>query len=158
LAACCALPAGIALGGYMAWLGTTYGDPLAFVHARKAWGYTQSAWFHASDYVRRVVSWELNTEGVLDLLAAGWLAAVAGLSWKKLGPAYALYAAATLLTPLASGQLWALARISLCVVPGFLLLAAWAERPLLRRVLLAAGLAAVAKSGVRFVNGWFTGS
>lgn len=150
---------GLVLGGYLLAQHFAFGDALAFLHARRAWGFTgQPASAHVLKYWQRTVSGELMLEGWMDFAAIGWLAASAAWAWRRLGPEYGLFVASILVVPLASGQVWALSRISLCAFPGFLWLGNLSGRRLVAMGLLAAGLAMVTISVVRFTAGQFAGS
>lgn len=150
----------LGLGSYLAWQHVTFGDALAFMHARRGWGFVEGR--PPMDIIRE--HWErtkvgaLHLEGWLDFAAIPWLAVVAVAAWRRLGARYGLFAALVLVVPLVQGQVWALSRIALCVFPGFLLLGAWTGRRVVALGLLAAGLGFVALGGLRFVNGLFTGT
>jgi hypothetical protein len=148
------------IGAYLAWQHVTFHDALAFLHARRGWGFVEGR--AAADIIRehweRTKAGALHLEGWLDFAAIPWLAVVAVAAWRKLGARYGLFAALVLLVPLAQGQVWALSRIALCVFPGFLLLGAWTRSRVVALGLLAGGLGFVALGGLRFVNGLFTGT
>ncbi len=148
----------LVMGTYMTWLQLTYGDALAFAHARKAWGYVGPAWGHVKYYYESTVRGDFALEGWGDLAAAPWLLVIGILAWRRFGPAYGVFVLAIFATAAQAGQLWALGRIALCAIPAFLIIAQWAMKPKVRVALLAAGMCWVAMSGFRFVNGWHTGN
>ncbi len=157
-----ALVSGVAttlvLCGYLYWQQQSFGDPLAFVHARKAWGMNQTWMELVTSYWHRTVAGEVGLEGWLDFATLPWLVVCSVLSWKRFGAAHGLFLAAIAATALLTGQVWALSRLGLCGFGVFLLLARWTERPALARVLAVVGLAAITIGGVRFSSGYFTGS
>lgn len=156
--------AGAALAAFLVAQQAAYGDALAFMHARKAWGVIpgfagQSPFQQMSDYWRRTVSWELGLEGWLDWAAFVWLPVAGVLAWRRLGVTFGLFVFGTATAALQSGQVWALSRIGLSAFPAFLVVADLVkDRPRWARALFALGFALVATSGFRFVNGYFTGS
>jgi hypothetical protein len=158
MAITCALCGAAVLGSYLAWQGLTFGDPLAFSHARKAWGYVRGPWAHLSEYVASAGRGERGLEGWFDLAAIPWLFAVCGFSWRRFGAAYGLFPLAILVTMAQAGQVTALGRVSLCAIPAYLLLGEWSARPRVRMLLLTSGLCLLMVSGLRFVNGWHTGT
>lgn len=150
---------GLMLGGYLLAQHLVFGDALAFLHARRGWGFTgQPASEHVQKYWRRTISGELMLEGWMDFAAIAWLAASAAWAWRRLGAEYGLFVAAILVVPLWSGQVWALSRIALCAFPGFLWLGAASGRRPVALGLLATGLALVVISMLRFTAGQFAGS
>ena len=150
---------GAAVGVYLAWQHVTYGDALAFLHARRGWGFLgQPAVDLLKEYWGRTVSGALHLEGWLDFASIPWLAVTAVLAWRRLGAIYGLYCASILLVPMASGQAWALSRIALCAFPAFLLLGAWSKNRWVALGLLVSGLGWLAMAGVRLGNGLFVGT
>lgn len=150
---------GLTLGGYLLAQHLAFGDALAFLHARRGWGFTgQPASEHVLRYWNRTLSGELMLEGWMDFAAIGWLALSAVWAWRRLGPEYGVFVASVLLVPLASGQVWALSRIALCAFPGFLWLGNLSARRQVALALLVTGLSLVLLSVLRFTAGQFAGS
>jgi hypothetical protein len=172
------LPAAVAV--YAAYLQHRLGDALAFVHAQKQWfratpdfgpltGFAQSirlafrGLIHlATDlpriggsyvYADRVALWQFAHLSVL--LAALWLTFVA---WRRLGAAYGLYSAGSILIVLTTPVTWfplqSFPRLVLGDFPLFLALAAiTASRPDARQVVRYAFVALGAIAAVLFARG-----
>lgn len=150
---------GAVVGSYLAWQHVTFGDALAFMHARRGWGfYGQPASELIRDYWYRTSNGLLALEGWLDFASVPFLAAVTFFAWRRFGPLYGLYAGLVLAVPMASGQVWALSRIALCTFPAFLLLGEWSRHRKVGLVLLVAGIAWLAMAGLRLANGLFVGT
>lgn len=149
----------LTLALYLGWQHATFGDALAFVHARRGWGVVDKPALElAGIYWQRTVSGELFWEGWLDFASIPWLIAVTVLAWRHVGRIEALYCALVLLAPLWTGQIWALSRIALCAFPAYLVAARWASRPFVAWALFSTGTAFVVTSALRFVNGLHAGS
>lgn len=149
----------LAVGGYVYWQYAAFGDPLAFLHARRAWGFNgQPALEQLSSYWYRTRTWQLGLEGWFDFFCFGWLAVCGVFSWRRFGPAYGLFLLLILVVTLQSGQAWALGRIALCGFPAFLLLGQWSRNRVVGRAMFVFGLAWVTMGALRFVHGFFTGT
>lgn len=150
---------GALIGAYLAWQHVTYGDALAFMHARRGWGFLgQPPLDLLREYWARTVSGQLHLEGWLDFASIPFLAVMSVAAWRRLGPTYGAYCALLLLVPMASGQAWALSRIALCAFPAFLVLGLWAKQRLVAIGLMAFGLVWLAMAGLRLANGMFVGT
>lgn len=150
---------GLVIGAYVGWQQTTYGDALAFMHARRGWGFLgQPPLDLLKEYWGRTVNGALAMEGWLDFASIPFLAVTAIFAWRRLGAIYGLYVASILLVPMASGQAWALSRIALCAFPAFLLLGMWSKNRWVALALLSVGLSWLAMAGVRLANGLFVGT
>jgi hypothetical protein len=150
---------GTAVGSYVAWQQQRFGDPLAFLHARRGWGFLgQPALDVLKEYWQRTVSGSLALEGWLDFACIPFLAVVAVLAWRQLGPAYGAFCALVLAAPLTSGQAWAFSRITVCAFPIFLVAARWTANRWVALALSALGLGWLGMSAVRFSNGLFIGT
>jgi hypothetical protein len=150
---------GLLVGAYLYWQHTTWGDALAFMHARRGWGFLgQPPLDLLREYWNRTVSGQLHLEGWLDFASIPFLAVMAIVAWRKLGPMYGAYCAALLAVPMASGQVWALSRIALCAFPAFLLLGSWSKNRYVALGLLVCGIGWLSMAGVRLANGLFVGT
>jgi hypothetical protein len=150
---------GAAVGAYLWWQQRTFGDALAFLHARRGWGFSgQPAFEHISQYWYRTRTWQLAMEGWFDFLSIPWLLVCGVLAWRRFGVAYGLFILSILGVAMQAGQVWALGRIALCAVPCYLLLAEWTGRRVLARLLFVTGVVWVTLGGVRYVHGFFTGA
>jgi hypothetical protein len=171
------LPA--ALGGYMLYLHEHFGDALAFAHAEGVYwqrhtpplGPLQGLWDALRSGEQGAAQLVLHLPGghygaaeqfaiwnvvYLLLLAAAWWLTWA--AWKRLGPAYGLYSAATLVIVLSSPAdvvpLVSLPRFLLADFPIFFALAdLLAGRPQARRIVLDVFAAVGAVAIVAFVRG-----
>jgi hypothetical protein len=155
----CAAVSGVAIGAYLYWQYSKFGDPLAFVHARRAWGfhdlppmnYIKAYWEDTKNGGRAMEGW-------FDFVCIPWLAISGVFAWRRLGPAYGFFVLAILGVTMWQGQVWALGRIALCAFPGFILLGVWSKNRALGRTLLVAGISWVVMGGLRYVHGFFTGA
>ncbi len=146
----------LAVGGFLLWQHQSFGDALAFVHARRGWGvFDLSPAESVLRYWRRTVSGELGWVGWLDFASIGALLMSGLLAWRRLGPIEGLFCLLVLAAPLSSGQVWGMTRIVLCAFPMFLLLGQLTVRPTVARLLFSSGFAWLMVSAVRFVNGHF---
>lgn len=147
------------LASYMGWQHVSFGDALAFVHARRAWGVVDKPALElAGSYWLRTTSGELFWEGWVDFAAIPWLVAVTVAAWRHVGKTEAIFCGLVLLAPLWTGQVWAMGRIALCAFPAYLVAARWTARPRLAWALASFGMALLTLSSIRFVNGLHTGS
>ena len=168
-----------AVGLYALHLERTIGDGGAFASAQTTWdrkagtlgplgglvdavqaagrGLKTLAGAEAFDQAHTVSLW--NVSHLVLLLGAAWLTVVA---WRRLGPAYGVYSAASLLVilsaPATGFPLVSLPRLLLADFPLFLALAAVTlERPRTREVLLCAFAALGAAAAIGFSRGvWIT--
>jgi hypothetical protein len=167
------------LGVFMLYLHEHFGDAFAFAHAEGAYwqrhtpalGPLQGAWDAARSFEQGLAQIALhlppgrygkpeqfaiwNVVQFLLLLAAGWLTLVA---WRRLGAAYGLYSATTLVIVLSSPAdvvpLASLPRFLLADFPLFLALAAVVKgRPRLRSVVVNGFAAVGAVAIVAFARG-----
>ncbi|MFT3709463.1 MAG: mannosyltransferase family protein [Archangium sp.] len=149
---------GLVIGAYVFWQYRTYGDALAFMHARRGWGFTAPPLPTFLEYWERTKRGNLAMEGWLDFFCIPLVAVTAVLAWKQLGPVYSIYCALIVIVPMSSGQAWAFSRISLCAFPVFLLTAKWTKNRWAQFAVLAIGLGWLGMSGVRLANGLFIGT
>lgn len=158
LAACVVLP-GLTLGSFSLYQYVRFGDALAVLHARNAWGvWGQPPLQLLRDYAVSTVNGGHGLEGWLDCLAPFWLLGMAIPTFRRLGPAHGLFVLGTLGPTLLSGQLWGLSRIALCAVPVYVLMGDWADKkPRLAAAFAAVSAGVLALEGFRFVNGYWTG-
>lgn len=155
----CAALSGLGIGIYLYWQYAKFGDALAFVHARRAWGFIgQPPMEHFRAYWASAKSGERGLEGWLDFLCLPWLAAIGVAAWRRLGALYGIFVLSILAVTLGQGQVWALGRITLCAFPAYIILGTWPRNRLLARALLIVGIAWVVMGGLRFVNGYHTGA
>jgi hypothetical protein len=135
-----ALP-GLFLLGWMAYLGSQLGDPLAFLHAQDRWDRdvgppwdTVIAFFDG----RMTLATGFHSLTDLAFTIVGLVGAV--LAWRWLRPSYALYFAAMLLVPLMTGSLVSMPRFVLVMFPMYLVLAILGRRPGVHETLLVVGM------------------
>lgn len=149
----CTVVVGACFGAYMLWQQQRFGDALAFLHARRAWGVGGPALETLHAYWHRTVTGEIFLTGWQDFIAAALLLVTAGWSFKKLGPEAALYCLLLVALPLSQGQVWGMARAVLGAFPLFLMLASLGPRWRLPALSLGLGLATL--NALLFVNGQF---
>jgi hypothetical protein len=144
------------LGSFCYYQHVTFGDALAFIHARKCWGVVGQ---HPIDLLEAYISATRSghqLEPWLDCLSALWLAVICLPAFRRLGVVYGCVVLGTLLAVVQSGQLWGMSRIATCALPGYILLARWTAGSRRVRVALAAiGMSILAIEGYRFVNGYW---
>lgn len=149
--------------GYMAYLGATFGDPLAFIHAQATFGRDASGLgllrlpknaLAELGIGPDLWSGQVNPSFVLDTLFAVVFALLVVLGMRTLRPGYTVYAALSLLAPLTSGATSAMMRYTLMLVPCFILLALWGRRPWVNRVILVISLPLMAYVAVTFSHGF----
>ena len=151
-AALASLTAPLGAGVYMLYLGLTFGDPLAFVHASEAWGrvaasplttIAQLLQHPAEGWSAALLAGRLPLDNWIDLLtASGFLALGSVLLYQRRWSEGAFVMLGALI-PLSSGLLMSQRRYVWILFPAFVLLARWGERAWVDRtitVLFALGL------------------
>lgn len=156
----------IGLVAYMAFLQTTFGDPLGFIHAQATWGRSTSA-AGITKIVANVITnlnvgpspWagQVNTLTIMNVFSTlGFAPLVILVAW-KLRPAYAFYAGMTFFVPLSTGTVGSMTRYVLMLVPCFLLLADWGRRSWVDRLVLGVFLPLMSYTAVLFSHWYFIG-
>jgi hypothetical protein len=132
---------GAALLGWMAHLWMRLGDPLAFIHAQGGWDRqigtpwdTIIGWFNGR--MTLATGYHSLTDLAFTLLGAVMLV----LAWRWLRRSYALYFAAMMLVPLATGSLVSMPRFVLAMFPMYLVLAILGRRQAVHDSLLVVGM------------------
>lgn len=153
LAAIVMLVTSLVFGGYLLWQYREFGDPVAFLHARRAWGVGERPLALLRAYWNRTTNGEIALTGGQDFCAAATIAAAALWSLWHRRFEYALYCLLLVGLPLAQGQFWGMSRAALGVFPIFLMLASVAPR--LRQPLAYFGLSLATLNAVLFITGVF---
>jgi hypothetical protein len=151
---------------YMAYLGLTFNDPLAFAHASEAWGRVAT-----SPLVTLAQLFQTPAEGWAAALAGGrlpldnWIdalsvAAFVGLGLvllrqRQWGPG--LFVTLGALLPLSSGLLMSQRRYMWILFPAFVLLARWGERSGVDRTLQAVFALGLGLCMALFANWYWVG-
>ncbi|MEW5739889.1 MAG: mannosyltransferase family protein [Myxococcota bacterium] len=146
-----ALLPSLAVGAYMAWQQSAFGDPLAFIHARKAWFAPVPPLVNIQNYWDSLISLP-SPLLVLDFSSVVLLGVTAVWAFRRLPAEYGLYTLLLVVLPLANGQVWGMGRGALGAFPVFLMLASLAT-PARRVPLLVVGVSWATVMGVLFVNG-----
>lgn len=152
--------AGVGLAAYMAYLGLTFGDPLAFAHVQGAPGWDQppgwDSWLKLTA-LRAIFSGQVEASVVFRLASHAAMTALALAlvvpTFKRLGAGYGLYALTVVAIPaISSKDFQGLGRYVIAAFPLFLTAALLlAERPRLRWALL--GVSATALGGCALALG-----
>jgi len=130
----------LALGGYLAYLGSTFHDPLSFLHAESGWGrHLMAPWDTFTTYFSVAPTMGDAQHSIPDLLFTVFAIAVTVASWRLLRRSYALFLTALLLVPLSSGTLLSMPRFVVAWFPVFLVLAIAGRRPEVDRLFLVSG-------------------
>ncbi|MEZ4596987.1 MAG: mannosyltransferase family protein [Chloroflexota bacterium] len=135
-----ALP-GLFLLGWMAFLGSQLGDPLAFLHAQDGWHRELGPpWDAVVNFLDGKMSLATGFHSLTDL--AFTIVGVVGvvLAWRWLRPSYAAYFTAMLLVPLMTGSLVSMPRFVLVMFPVYLVLAILGRRQGVHETLLVVGM------------------
>jgi hypothetical protein len=155
----------VGLLSYMAYLGLTFGDPLAFIHVQATWGRDLSAG-GIGQLVGRTIQdlqigmlglGQINTVVLFDVLATLAFAPLVVAVAFRLRPAYAVFVVLTFLVPLATGTTGSMSRYVLMLIPCFLLLAVWGRRQWLDRLVVGVSLPLLAYFVVLFSHWYFAG-
>jgi hypothetical protein len=158
------VPAGLL--SYMVYLGSSFGDPLAFIHVQATWGREVSAagfgqlWGTTLQELNigpNLLAGQVNTRVVLDVLfTLAFAPLVAAVAW-KMRPGYALFTGLTFLVPLSTGTTGSMTRYILMLIPCWLLLAHWGRHPWIDRLIVGVGLPLMAYFAVLFSHWYFAG-
>jgi hypothetical protein len=151
---------------YMIYLWREFDDPLAFVNAQAQWGRSTSG-----NGVFQIVSntreqlyhgqhfWlgQISIERLGNLAATlAFLPIVAIVAW-RFRPALAVFTVAAFVIPLSSGSVGSMSRYMLALVPCYLLLAIWGDRPWVDKIVTATFLPLLALNAVLFSHWYFIG-
>jgi hypothetical protein len=140
-------------GLYFYWQKIHFGDPLAFFHARRAWGFNASALSTFAEYAYRTVALGIPLSGTQDFFGVGLILASAVWSYRKVGIDLALFCLLLGVVPLSQGQVWGMSRGVLGGFPMFLMLASVGPR--WRKHLVVAGAVLLTVNAIRFVAGYW---
>jgi len=148
-----AIPLGLLL--YIVFLKFNFDRPLAFVEAQAAWGRQQigPVAVLAREFAA-LADFQLNKSGLSRLLNVGAIVAALALVpfiWRRLGEGYALYVLILVLVPISSAAM-SVIRYVLTLFPVFIVLGGWGRRPVVDRMLLAAGAVGLGVLTTIFVN------
>ena len=131
----------LGLGAWMAFLGVTFHDPLAFVHAQKGWDRSlELPWDTFLQFFDGKLTLSTGLHSLTDLAFTLLGIGVALLAWRWLRPSYALYMTALLLVPLTTGTLLSMPRFVLVMFPMYLVLAIIGRRPAAHDTMLVGGM------------------
>jgi hypothetical protein len=162
------LAAGFVLVGllsYMAYLGRTFGDPLAFIHVQATWGRDLSPG-GVGQLLNRTLSdlnigalgqGQINTVVLFDVLATLIFALLVMAVVFRLRLAYAVFTVLTFLVPLSTGTTGSMTRYILMLIPCFLLLALWGRRQWVDRLVVGVSLPLLAYFAILFSHWYFAG-
>lgn len=135
-----ALP-GLALLGWMGYLGMRLGDPLAFLHAQDGWHRDLDVpWDTFTRFFDGKIALATGFHSLTDLAftIVGIVGLVLAVRWLR--ASYALWLGAMLLVPLMTGSLVSMPRFVLVMFPLYLVLAILARRPGVHETLLVVGM------------------
>ncbi len=131
----------LGLGAWMAFLGVTFHDPLAFVHAQKGWDRSlELPWDTFLQFFDGKLTLSTGLHSLTDLAFTLLGIGVALLAWRWLRPSYALYMTALLLVPLTTGTLLSMPRFVLVMFPMYLVLAIIGRRHSAHDTMLVVGM------------------
>lgn len=135
-----------ALAAYFLYLGASFGDPLAALHAQKAWGRELTVpWDAFTTFFSAPFSKHGGKHSPFDLGFTLVSLVLVALSWRFVRPSYALFATVLLLGVLSTGTLWSMVRFAVSPFPAFIVLAIAGRHPLFDRayVVVSVGLGAL---------------
>jgi hypothetical protein len=140
-------------GAYMFWQQQRFGDPLAFIHARRAWGFPGDGDPREllRTYWHRAFGGDIPLTGGQDFGALVLMFVTSIWAWRRLGPDLGLFCFLLAALPLLQGQVWGLSRVALGAFPMFMMFGS--IRPRWRTPFAFAGLTLAALNGFFFVNG-----
>ena len=144
---------GLAL--YMLYLGQTFGDPLAAIHAETGWRQASSLQSFLND-VQLLLTGRLWPSYIMDMAVFFIGMALTIPIGRRFGAGYALYTAFALLIPAATGVM-AMTRFATVLFPLFILLASWTRRDRIDRVVRVAFLTFLPIFALAFVKNIFVG-
>ncbi|MCU0491231.1 MAG: hypothetical protein MUD01_06570 [Chloroflexaceae bacterium] len=163
LVAGCTVPLGLL--AYMGYLASRFGDPLAFINSQAAWGrntsptaITQLSGNALSSLAAGNV-WlgQFNGQVFLEMLTVAMvIPLVIGVAL-RLRPAHLLFVGLTFFVPLSTGTTGSVNRYLLMLVPCFMLLGLWGQKPWVERLVLGISLPLMAYSAVLFSHWYFAG-
>ena len=151
------------LAAYMLYLGHTYGDPLAFVHAQRYWEHNNAAGQvpgivgAAGSHAGGLLSGAGQHTGVVlinALVVLGFAPLVLAVAL-TMRPAYGVYTILTFAVPIALGHgVISMIRYVLMLLPCIMLLAVWGRRPWVDRLVLALSLPLMAYLAVTYSHNY----
>ena len=151
---------------YMAYLSNAFGDPLGFIHVQSTWGREVSAGsaFKILGNTIRELNigpniWlgQFNPVILMDTLSTLVFIPLIIAVVLKMRPAHAVFVGLTFVVPLSTGTVGSMNRYILMLIPCFMLLAHWAKRSWLDRLVLGVSLPLMAYSSVLFSHWYFAG-
>jgi Gpi18-like mannosyltransferase len=149
---------------YMAYLGQTFGDPLAFTHASAAWGRAASSpWAMIGDLLARpeggwgaaLLGGGIHLANWMDFLFVAAFLAFGILLLMQKRWSEGVFVTLGALIPLFSGLLMSQRRYMWVLFPAFVLLARWGEHPWGDRLLTVLFLVGLSLYTVLFANGYW---
>jgi hypothetical protein len=132
---------GLALLGWMAYLGMRLHDPLAFLHAQDGWDRQVGLpWDTIIRFFQGRLTLATGFHSLTDLAftIVGVVGAV--LAWRWLRPSYALYFTVMLLVPIATGSLVSMPRFVIVMFPLYLVMAILGRRQGVHETFLVVGM------------------
>jgi hypothetical protein len=154
------------LFGYMVYLWREFDDPFAFVTAQAQWGRstspggvlnivsnTREQLFHGQHF------WygEISIERLGNLLATLAFLPLVIACFRSFRASLALFTVVAFVIPLLSGSVGSMSRYVLTLLPCYLLLAIWGERPWVDRLVVVTFLPLFALNAVLFSHWYFIG-
>ncbi len=163
LSAAAFVPVGLLL--FMAYLGKTFGDPLAWAHNQSGWNNISTAHIaHITSTLRTDVASPtqlLSGQGlhsgyvVLDVLSIVGFAPIVLAVALKMRPAYGVYTLLTFVLPPIFGHgVISAIRFALMLLPCFILLAAWGRRGMVDRIILGVFLPVMTYLSITFSHAY----
>lgn len=149
---------------YMAYLGKTFGDPLAFLHASEAWGRAASSpWTMIGDLLARpeagwgaaLAGGYIHLDNWMDFLFVGSFLVFGIILLVEKRWSEGVFVTLGALIPLFSGLLMSQRRYMWVLFPAFILLARWGEKTWVDRLLTVLFLVGLALFTALFANGYW---
>jgi len=151
---------------YMVYLQIAHGDALGFIHVQATWGRQVS-----TSGLLQLIPSTIRDLNIGPNLLAGQINAIALLATLstviflpilvamafKMRPAHVVFVGLTMLIPLTTGTTGSMDRYILMLIPAFLLLAHWGERPWVDRIIVGVSLPLLAYSTFLFSHWYFAG-
>lgn len=156
----------IGLLAFMGYLTNQFGEPLGFITVQRTFGREVST-SGAANVIGRTIErlniggdvgvGQINVRTLLDVICTLGFALLALAVPFKLRAGHAVFAALTLLVPLASGTVSSMTRYVLMLIPCFIVLADWGRREWVDRVVVGIFLPLMAYFTVLFSHWYFAG-
>ncbi len=156
----------VPLLAFMGYFGVTFGRPLAFLTAQRAWGRSMSL-TSLLDLVPNTVqnlqlgqsflAGHFNAVAMQEILATAAFLPLVIVAARQFPAAFGFYTLASFVIPLTTGTLASMNRYVLVLFPCYIVLAVWARNIWIERFILLVSLPMVTYFAVMFSNGRFAG-